>query len=225
MSDILHHDSKKEFQLERLILFSDAVFAIAITLLVIEIKVPELHGEHATEDAMLHELGKLVPKFLGFFISFVLIGVYWTIHHRLFGFVTGYTRKLIRLNLFFLFTIVLMPFSTGILGEYSRPSTLHLITPLAVYVFNICLVGLANFLMWQYVTNPANKVSAPFPDAHFVRNAKLRSLIVPSVFALSLVVAFWAPLPARYMPILIPLIMRIVNRKPKLKPVPSTTTE
>ena len=226
MRDILHHESKKEFQLERLILFSDAVFAIAITLLVIEIKVPELHGAEATEKALLHKLAELIPKLLGFIISFAIIGLYWRIHHRLFGFVTGYTPRLVALNLFFLFTIVLMPFSTGIFGEYSRPSTIHLITPLAVYVFNICLTALANFLLWRYATNPANKVG-DFPDPHFVRSAKRRSLIIPSIFLLSLVVAFWNPYVARYVPILIPLVVRIVNRrpKPKVKPVPVPTTE
>src|SRR5215217_7060989 len=103
MNNQLHSELKKEFQLERLILFSDAVFAIAITLLVIEIKVPELHGEEATEKALLHRVALLIPKFLGFIVSFVLIGIYWAVHHRLFGFVTNYSRKLIVLNLFFLF--------------------------------------------------------------------------------------------------------------------------
>jgi TMEM175 potassium channel family protein len=193
----LHNELRKEFQLERMILFSDAVFAIAITLLVIEIKVPELHGHEATEKALLHEVGKLVPKFLGFLVSFVLISVYWVIHHRLFGFVTNYSRRLIVLNLFFLFTIVLMPFSTGIYGEYSSPSRIYLITPFAIYVTNICLTGIANFLLWRYVGNPDHKVAAGFPE-NFIRNAKLRSLVVPGVFFLSLFVDFWNPYVARY---------------------------
>ena len=65
-----HHD-RAEFQLERLILFTDAVFAIAITLLVIEIKVPELH--HRTEQEAIDGLLQLIPKFVGFFISFFII--------------------------------------------------------------------------------------------------------------------------------------------------------
>ena len=85
MADHLHSELKKEFQLERMILFSDAVFAIAITLLVIEIKVPEI-DKHFVNDHLLGEaMAHLIPKFVGFFISFILIGFYWILHHRMFG--------------------------------------------------------------------------------------------------------------------------------------------
>jgi uncharacterized membrane protein len=208
----LHNELKKEFQLERMILFSDAVFAIAITLLVIEIKVPELH-EDATEKALLKEIGHLVPKFLGFIISFMIIGAYWTIHHRLFGYVTKLTGKLTTLNLFFLFTIVLMPFSTGIFGEYSRPSTLHLITPYAIYILNICLTGLANFLLWSYVANPSNLVAESQPDPQIMKQAKQRALLIPAVFFSSFLVALWNPYVGRYVPLLIPIIFRLVIKK------------
>jgi len=100
MSNNLHNELRKEFQLDRLILFSDAVFAIAITLLVIEIKIPDLH-EEVSDKLLLRALGHLVPKFLGFIISFMLIGVYWTVHHRMFGFVTNFNKKLLLMNLIF----------------------------------------------------------------------------------------------------------------------------
>ena len=105
MDNKLHNELRKEFQLGRMVLFSDAVFAIAITLLVIEIKIPELHGGHINDKALLVELKHLIPKFLGFIISFMLIGIYWTVHHRMFGYVTNYTPKLLRLNLLFLFLL------------------------------------------------------------------------------------------------------------------------
>lgn len=73
MSNNLHNELRKEFQLERLILFSDAVFAIAITLLVIEIKIPEVHEGAITDNVLLHKLALLIPKFIGFIISFLLI--------------------------------------------------------------------------------------------------------------------------------------------------------
>ena len=208
----LHNELKKEFQLERMILFSDAVFAIAITLLVIEIKVPELH-EEVTEKAMLKEIVHLLPKFLGFIISFTIIGIYWTIHHRLFGYVTKLTPKLITLNLFFLFTIVLMPFSTGIFGEYSRPSTFHLVTPFAVYIFNICLTGVANYFLWSYVSNPANTVAEGMHDQMVLKQAKQRAILIPVVFFASFLVAFWNPYVAKYVPLLIPILFRILYKK------------
>ena len=109
MADQLHNELKKEFQLERLMLFSDAVFAIAITLLVLEIKIPdkEFLREHGgiSDGTILNSLSHLVPKFIGFLISFMLIGLYWTIHHRMFGFVTSYDRKLLFLNLLFIYNL------------------------------------------------------------------------------------------------------------------------
>ena len=211
MSNPLHHESKKEFQLERLILFSDAVFAIAITLLVIEIRVPELHDDY-TDTALLKKLGQLVPKFLGFIISFFIIGRYWVVHHTIFGFVTRYDAKLIRLNLFFLFTIVLMPFTNGLYGEYSAPHTMHLITPVAFYAGNVCLTGLTNYMLYSYVSNPKHKL-AEFPSENYVREGKMRSLIVPSIFLLSIPVAMFNGYLARYVPILIPIVMGFVARR------------
>ena len=111
------NELKKEFQLERMILFSDAVFAIAITLLVIELKVPEINRAELTEGKLLNALAHLIPKFIGFIISFMFIGIYWVVHHRLFGFVINYTPKLLRLNLLFLFAVALMPFSTAFYSE------------------------------------------------------------------------------------------------------------
>ncbi|HYJ37839.1 MAG TPA: TMEM175 family protein, partial [Chitinophagaceae bacterium] len=135
----LHNELKKEFQLERLILFSDAVFAIAITLLVIEIKIPELEREHISDKALLQSLAHLIPKFIGFIVSFLLIGLYWSVHHRMFGFVTNYDGRLRFLNLLFLFFIVLMPFSTGFYSEYSGLElyTKQLKVPMTFYVLNI----------------------------------------------------------------------------------------
>ena len=104
----LHNELKKEFQLERFVLFSDAVFAIAITLLVIEIKVPEIPKEQVTETALINSLGHLIPRFIGFFISFMIIGLYWQVHHRMFGFVVDFTRRTMWLNLFFLLAVVLV---------------------------------------------------------------------------------------------------------------------
>src|SRR6476620_7839398 len=102
MNQPFHNELKKEFQLERMILFSDAVFAIAITLLAIEIKVPEVAKNIVTDQLLTEKLDELLPKFIGFLVSFFVIAIYWVVHHRMFGFVVNYNRKLLWLNLIFL---------------------------------------------------------------------------------------------------------------------------
>jgi uncharacterized membrane protein len=224
MNQPLHNELKKEFQLDRLILFSDAVFAIAITLLVIEIKIPELHSEHepVTDRALLHAVALLIPKFIGFIVSFLLIGLYWTIHHRMFGYVTSYDKKLLVLNLAFLFFIALMPFSNGFYSEYAGGMVRNdLIVPLSFYVLNFCGVGFTNYFMWRHISDPKRKLTEPPIDPLTLKLAKLRSLTVPCVFLLMLPVAYFTHvLIAVYIPILIPLILRIlknqVNKKNKL---------
>jgi uncharacterized membrane protein len=218
MDNQLHNELRKEFQLERMILFSDAVFAIAITLLVIEIKVPELHDEPVSDHALLYKLGKLIPKFIGFIVSFLLIGLYWTIHHRMFGFVTSYTRKLLGLNLLFLLFIALMPFSTGFYSEYAGPELFRqqLKVPMTFYVLNFSCAGLVNYLMWRYITNPANKVADPPIDPIMAKMAKTRALVVPLVFLLMLPVAYLTNvLIAVYVPLFIPLLMRLLKYRMK----------
>ena len=81
MSNPLHNELKKEFQLERLILFSDAVFAIAITLLVIEIKVPG-HAKIQEAGSLYNALIQLWPHYLSYFVSFFVIGVWWSSMHH-----------------------------------------------------------------------------------------------------------------------------------------------
>jgi len=103
-------------QLERLIFFSDAVFAIAITLLVIEVRVPDLSHP---DDAMLGQaLLDLMPKYIGFLSSFFVIGRFWMSHHQLFGMLKAADGGLIWTNMFLLMAIAFMPFPTAVLSEY-----------------------------------------------------------------------------------------------------------
>jgi uncharacterized membrane protein len=214
----LHHHSKQQFQVERIVLFSDAVFAIAITLLIIDIKVPEIKsGLPVTDENFLQSSAELYPKFMGFIFSFFLISLYWTIHHKMFGFVVNYNGKLVWLNLLFLFSIVLMPFSTAVYSKYSTALYLHLIWPYFVYVFNICLTGFLNFFLWNYIGNPGNSVAEGLPGGDFLQKAKIRSLMLPAIFTGSLLVAIFVdPGIGRLMLFLTPVFMGLIkNKKPK----------
>ena len=179
-----HHD-RTEFQLERLILFSDAVFAIAITLLIIEIKVPEL--PERTNHAAVVSLLRLIPKFVGFFIGFFVIATYWAAHHRIFRFVRHYDDGLIWLNVFFLLSIVLMPFTSAFYGEYPR-----LTTPFILYCASVMMTGLLQMRLQRTLANP--KRGYVHPDATTHPDLDLGRPIIPTaVFALGIVLALVFP--------------------------------
>lgn len=177
MSEI-NIDHRLKFQIERIILFTDAVFAIAITLLVIEIKVPEFHNGETNKEVLSH-LAHMIPKFIGYIVSFILIGVYWMFHHRLFGFLVRYDVKLIWLNLFFLMFIALMPFSSGFYSENFGRNTAFML-----YALNLTAIGLLGYWLLRYIGNPRNGLSRGLEDSRLRRFYEARSLTVIGIYLL-----------------------------------------
>ena len=106
---------KTEFQLERMILFSDAVFAIVITLMAIEIKFPE--DVKLNQHNLLHELQHLVPVLLAYLVSFVFIGSIWYQHLKIFSLLKDYDKGLVVHNLMLLFFIGLFPFTASLITK------------------------------------------------------------------------------------------------------------
>jgi uncharacterized membrane protein len=205
MSHPLHNELRKEFQLERLILFSDAVFAIAITLLVIEIKIPEVPRKQLTDALLSEKLAELIPKFVGFLVSFLLIGQYWTVHHRMFGYVINFNQRLLWLNIFFLLAIVLMPFSTGFYSEYAGEPV---IIPVVFYTANIALLGIVNFWMWQYISRPKHKLTENLSPL-LTRYSSYRAITVPVLFIIFSFVYLKSPIIAAFIPVSIPFIIKV----------------
>jgi uncharacterized membrane protein len=129
--------------LERLIFFSDAVFAIAITLLVIEIEIPHLDGNTAAAvDALQH----LVPSFFGFVLSFLVIGRFWMGHHNAFSMIDHYDGRLAWPNLLLLMCIALLPFATAFMsaniGQFV-PTLFYNIMLLVTAVLSRWVIGIA----------------------------------------------------------------------------------
>ena len=225
MKEVLHNELKKEFQLERMILFSDAVFAIAITLLVIEIKVPEIPRHSVTAELLAETMNEMIPKFIGFIISFFIIGLYWTIHHKLFGFVKDYNQRLLWLNLIFLLAVVLMPFSTGFYSVYLFS---HVKLPVILYVCNICFLGLMNFILWKYISSNKHNLSENL-SKEAAKYFSIRAIMVPVSFIIIAIIYLFAPNYAIYLPMLVPLVMIMIRKafEKRLlkKPIPTPPEE
>ncbi|WP_199141320.1 TMEM175 family protein [Pedobacter sp. ASV12] len=221
----LHNEIKKEFQIERMILFTDAVFAIAITLLVIEIKPPHIpHG--ATPSQMADQLLSLSPLFIGFIISFFVIAIYWRSHHRLFSFIKDYDDKLIWLNFLFLFTIILMPFSSAYYSEHTAYAL-----PYYFYCANVAATGLLNYALLAYIIKHRGRISEGFDDVRARQLARWRTLVVPGIFLLGVMMDICLPstnqinMLSRFSPMLIwPAIMILNKYFGKKKELEFTTT-
>ncbi|MEJ5992960.1 TMEM175 family protein [Pedobacter sp. Du54] len=206
----IHNELKKEFQIERMILFTDAVFAIAITLLVIEIKPPHIHAGMSNNE-ILSQLSDLTELFIGFIVSFFVIAIYWRSHHRLFSFIKDYNDKLIWLNFLFLFTIILMPFSSAYYSEHFGYNI-----PFYFYCCNVAATGFANYALLSYIIKHRGKIAEGFDELRNRQLARWRTLIVPSVFILGILTTMVLPAKigtlSRLLPMLIWPALTILNK-------------
>jgi uncharacterized membrane protein len=174
-----HSEDRQRFQVERIILFTDAVFAIAITLLILEIKVPTLNYEGLTSAKIAESVFGFpnIMTWVGFFISFWVIALYWIDHHRTFIYVDNYDGKLVFLNLLFLMSIGIMPFTSALYSKYFGYDF-----PTQLYCYNVAFTGFIKLWMWYYISNPKNKISHSPIDHIKKKYHTIRSWIAPSVF-------------------------------------------
>jgi uncharacterized membrane protein len=175
--------------LDRIVFFSDAVIAIAITLLVLDLRAPEVAGELTRAPG--RALGDLLPKVLGYVVSFWVIALYWVAHHRCYRYIRKYDRRLIYLNFLFLMFIAFMPFPTALLFN-SPARTLSVM----LYAGTAAGMGLSLALLWIYAGR-RRFVAADTP-LPVVRDIRLNLLLPPVVFLLSAAVALVNPAVAMY---------------------------
>ncbi len=185
-----NRDTTTSLGLERLIFFSDAVIAIAITLLAIDIRLPDVSGMTAAD--IWPMLVDMIPRFVSFFISFFVIGTFWMAHHRAFTHIKRYDRRLLWLNMLFLLLVAWMPFPTSVLGVF--PAT----TPSVVlYSSSVVVLSLARAGLWAYASHRHRLVDITL-DPVTIREEMVRALSSAGVFALSIAVAFVNPLIAMF---------------------------
>jgi uncharacterized membrane protein len=169
--DMTDLEPESTLSFERIVFFSDAVFAIAITLLVLEIKPP--HLEQLNEHSLRYGLVHLIPKFIGFVISFLVIGVMWIEHHRIFRFIKHFDGGLLWRNLLLLLTVSFVPFPTALFSEYYWSRTAFIL-----YTASFAAVGLAKLWVWRYAVRRPSLLGLP-PDDMTTRRISRRSLALP----------------------------------------------
>jgi uncharacterized membrane protein len=173
-----------EVEFGRIVAFSDGVMAIAITLLTLNLDVPRVASGDSS--ALAEGLLDLSPHFFAYALSFAVIGRLWLVHHRFFATLQSFDGTLMTSNLLYLALIVLVPFSSDVLGTYGEDSV-----AVMLYAATLGLAATVNALMIRYalrhelVGEAARSATAPFGSR--------RALLIPGAFLASIPVALLNP--------------------------------
>ena len=164
---------------ERLTLFGDAIFAFAMTLLAVDIRVPEI-AQDLVNSQLVTELANLVPKFIGFGLSFFISGSYWIFYHRVFANIKRYDRTLVWLNLFFLLFIVLIPFPSDLIGRYLSQEV-----SIVIYALVMAATGSVLGLIWGYASYHHRLIDESLSKVT-IRRLSIRTYVSSMVFLVSI---------------------------------------
>ena len=170
---------------ERIVGFSDALFAIVITLLVLELKIPEIPESLAAEE-LPHALAELWPNVISHIISFTLLGIYWVGHHALFTFIKRYDRNLLWLNILFLLFMASMPFPTGLLIRYNNQQI-----SMVIYCILLILTGVSAIVMWWYASKNYRLIDENI-QPEVIALTYRRMAIAPIIYFIALIVSFFS---------------------------------
>ncbi|HEY8467383.1 MAG TPA: TMEM175 family protein [Solirubrobacterales bacterium] len=181
-----HARGTEEFS--RVIAFSDGIFAIAMTLLVVEVAVPALSDAESVRE-LADKLNEMSEQIVSFFISFAVIGRYWLAHHSFIGELARMDTGLIFRNLVYLAFIAFVPFPTALLGDYFY-------NPLAVSIYAVVIAVVSGLEVWMFRHAYRNNLLRTPPTAESYRWDMLQSLAPVAFFLVSVPLAFWSSVAA-----------------------------
>lgn len=160
----------------RLISFSDGVFAIAVTLLVFNLKIPEIPSGDVHR-MLPGIIMNMLPHFVTYLISFLLIAVFWTIHHRMLHLINHVDYTFIWINVFYLLVISFIPFPSALMGTYPNETV-----TMVLYISCMFMVVSLSLMMWWYACRHHRLIDKEMPSStinyFFIRGTATLSLFV-----------------------------------------------
>jgi uncharacterized membrane protein len=211
-----NHSPEPGLSFERVVFFSDAVFAIVITLLVLELKVPHL-AEH-NDPSLRHALVELLPRVAGFVISFLIIGPMWIEHHRIFRYIADYDGGLLWRNLLLLLCVSFVPFPTALFSENFWSRT-------AFILYTASFGGVATAKLWIWRHAMAARLMKPEVTPELEIRIYRRSMAVPLACLIAILLSFVSIFFAPISFMLIPVFARLLDPTRKKKQEPATANE
>lgn len=184
----------------------DGIFAFAMTLLVVSLTVPELTKAQAAVE-LPARVAAMHSEFFTFFIAFFVLASFWLVHHKQFNIIRTVNPTVLWINIYILFFIVLLPFSTSIGGDYSD-------VQVAVVIFhaNMFIIGALFFIHWYYISHHPYLLSSDLDQATASWNMHHALLVVPFVALTGIALSFMMPSNSMMVYLLIPVGLFIVRR-------------
>lgn len=187
----------------RLEALSDGLFAIVLTLLVIEIRIPELHGP-LSDPELWHALLDLSPLFVGYIVSFAVLAMFWLSHNFFYShFIKEINRQLTLLNMIYLACISLIPFSAHLIGTYPTSQL-----AVSIYGLNVLCIGIINIAIFSYAVK-SNELDTSHISKRFLHQAKIRGFITPFCTLIGLGLTFIS-LPLALVLFAFPIVFNII---------------
>jgi uncharacterized membrane protein len=170
---------------KRIETLADGIFAIAMTLLVLTIDVPNITGQ-ISNTVILQNLIFLIPKLFAYALSFILLAIFWRVNHQQFYLIKRVNTTLLWINVLFLMLVVLVPFSTSLIGKYGNYQI-----PMIFFDLNMLLIGVFYNLNWFY----AYKKNFLDESVYLDKMGPIRkvSLILPFASLIAIVLTFINP--------------------------------
>jgi uncharacterized membrane protein len=173
----------------RLEAFSDGVMAIAITLLILEIRVPEVE-----DGGLARAMAEQWPSYAAYLVSFAVIGIIWVNHHRILAYVAQVDRPLLFLNLLLLLFVAAIPFPTALVARYIKAGWPDANVAAAVYSSLALGIAIAFNMTWRWIVHDSRLLHAHY-DVQVLRGFTRRFSLGLLVYPLALALSFWsAPL-------------------------------
>jgi uncharacterized membrane protein len=191
---------------EHIISFGDAIFAFAITLMTLSIDIPDLPA-NLTESQLISALYDTYPQVESYVISFAVISIFWVSYHQVFNFITSSHISMVYLNLLFLLLITLLSITTSLVIEYGSYQI-----PYVIYCVVVIMTSSLLALIWWHASKDYRFIDK---DIHplFIRGMMVNYLLVPFVFAISIIVSFFNLDVAQYLWLVIVPLNIAVKRK------------
>ena len=193
----------------RIEMLTDGIFAVAMTLLVLDIK-PPVHLRLETSEALIDHLAVLEHSFVMYAISFVVLAMFWMGHHLQFHFVRRVDRQLLWINLVFLLVAVVVPFSTNLVGDHG-----HLQLPIVLYAVNLLVLTLLLFLQLRHLAASPNLI-APDLTREAVTHLHRQLLLFVVVPVVSIAASFYSPRLGMYLYVLLAVPAFLLGRIDRL---------